>query len=116
MHEHQLLRVGSQLLHSLIFVQIYTMYRIWHKIHFKCIKITPPYNIIYCHHEKIVNFVKDMNSMKTCPSVTFYFMKNSFSDISRKRILPNMIRAGTTLIIFGKIHFLLISENEFFMK
>ena len=25
-----------------------------------------------------------MNSMKTCPSVTFYFMKNSFSDIDRK--------------------------------
>ena len=47
-----------------------------------------------------------MNSMKTCPSVTFYFMKNSFSDISRKRILPNMIRAGIAIIIFGKIHFL----------
>ena len=30
-----------------------------------------------------------MNSMKTCPSVTFYFMKNSFSDISGKWILPN---------------------------
>ena len=57
-----------------------------------------------------------MNSMKTCPSITFYFMKNSFSDISRKCTLPNMIRAGTALIIFGKIHFLLTSENEFFMK
>ena len=34
-----------------------------------------------------------MNSMKTCNSVTFYFMKNSFSDFSRKWILPNMIRA-----------------------
>ena len=34
-----------------------------------------------------------MNSMQTCNSVTFYFMKNSFSDVSRKRILPNMIRA-----------------------
>ena len=34
-----------------------------------------------------------MNSMKTCPSVTFYFMNNSFSDVSRKWILPNMIRA-----------------------
>ena len=33
-----------------------------------------------------------MNSMKTCPSVTFYFMNNSFSDIDRKWILPNMIR------------------------
>ena len=27
-----------------------------------------------------------------------------------------MIRAVPALIIFGKIHFLLISENEFFMK
>ena len=30
-----------------------------------------------------------MNSMKTCNSVTLYFMKNSFSDISRKCIWPN---------------------------
>ena len=35
-----------------------------------------------------------MNSMQTCHSVMFYFMKNSFSDVSRKWILPNMIRAG----------------------
>ena len=55
-----------------------------------------------------------MNSMKTCPSITFYLMKKSFSDIDRKWILPNMIRAGTALITFGKIHFLLISENDFF--
>ena len=34
-----------------------------------------------------------MNSMQTCKSVTFYFMKNSFSDVSRKWILPNMISA-----------------------
>ena len=33
-----------------------------------------------------------MNSMQTCKSVTFYIMKNSFSDVSRKWILPNMIR------------------------
>ena len=32
---------------------------------------------------------------ETCPSVTFYFMKISFSDIDRKWILPNMIRAVT---------------------
>ena len=57
-----------------------------------------------------------MNSMKTCHSVTFYFMKNSFSNISRKCILPSMIRAAPVLIIFGKIHFLVISQNEFFMK
>ena len=50
--------------------------------------------------------------MKTCPSVTFYFLKNSFSDMSRKWILPSMIRAGTALIVLGEIHFLLISENE----
>ena len=41
----------------------------------------------------------DMNSMKTRPSVTFYFMKNKFSDIRRKRILPNMIRAGTNAVM-----------------
>ena len=34
-----------------------------------------------------------MNFMRTCNSVMFYFMKNSFSDVSRKWILPNMIRA-----------------------
>ena len=34
-----------------------------------------------------------MNSMQTCNSVTFYFMKKSFSDVSRKWILPNMIRS-----------------------
>ena len=34
-----------------------------------------------------------MNSMQTCNSVAFYFMKNSFFDVSRKWILPNMIRA-----------------------
>ena len=34
-----------------------------------------------------------MKSMQTCNSVTSYFMKNSFSDVSRKWILPNMIRA-----------------------
>ena len=32
-----------------------------------------------------------INSMQTCNSVTFYFMKNSFSDVSRKWILPNHI-------------------------
>ena len=42
--------------------------------------------------------------------------KNKFSDISRKSILPNMIRMVTTKIIFVEIHFLLLSENEFFMK
>ena len=32
-----------------------------------------------------------INSMKTCNSVSFNFMKNWFSDISRKCILPNFI-------------------------
>ena len=54
-----------------------------------------------------------MNSMKTCPSVTFYFMKSSFSDISRKCILPNTTRTVAILIIFGNVHFLLISERVF---
>ena len=34
-----------------------------------------------------------MNSMKTYNSVTFYFLKNSFSDISSKWISLNKIRA-----------------------
>ena len=34
--------------------------------------------------------------------------------MSRKYVLPIRIRAGTALIIFVKMHFLLISENEFF--
>ena len=48
---------------------------------------------------------------ETCDSVTFKFMKTLISDIRGKRILQNRIRAGTTLIIFGKIHFLSISEK-----
>ena len=52
------------------------------------------------------NHVIGMNSMQTCNSVTFYFMKNSFSDVSRKWIVPNMIRAVLAYFIFGKIHLL----------
>ena len=44
----------------------------------------------------------------------FFFVKNLFSDNSRNRISPNMIRMGTSFIIIGKMHFLLISENELF--
>ena len=54
-------------------------------------------------------------------SVTFISWKNSFSDISRKYILHPNIRSHptrghpvTTVVIFGSMHFLLISENEFF--
>ena len=43
-----------------------------------------------------------MNSMKTYNSVTFYFLKNSFSDISSKCILPNRCAAVPTLIVFGE--------------
>ena len=51
--------------------------------------------MLSCSHCTIkLSDAQYMNSMKTCPSVTFYFMKNSFSDVSRKWILPNMIRAG----------------------
>ena len=52
-----------------------------------------------------------MKSMKLVIQLHFIWWVNSFSDISRKCILPNMI---ATPIIFGKMHFLLISENEFF--
>ena len=57
---------------------------------------------------------KIMNSMKLVIPLHFIsWKKKSFSDISRKWILPNMIRAVAALIIFGQMHFLLISENEF---
>ena len=42
----------------------------------------------------LCHVIQIMNSMQTCNSDTFYFMKNSFSDVSRKWILPNMIGAG----------------------
>ena len=48
---------------------------------------------------------------ETCHSITFDFMKNSFSDIGKKCISPNKIKA---LILFGKMHFLGISENNSF--
>ena len=35
-----------------------------------------------------------MNSMQTCNSVTFYFMKNKFSGIDRKCIFPKMTGAA----------------------
>ena len=59
-----------------------------------------------------------MKSMKIIIPSHFITWKNSFSDISRKGIRPNMIRAKlwTALIIFSKIHFLLISENEVFLE
>ena len=69
------------------------------------------------HHNRYLIHVRldiFMNFMQTCNSVTFYFKKNPFSDVSRKWILPNMIRVGTALIILGKIHFLLILENGVF--
>ena len=50
---------------------------------------------------------------ETCNSVTFYFLSELFSDTSRKFILPNMFVTVPALFIFGKMHFLLISENEF---
>ena len=53
---------------------------------------------------------------ETCNSVTFYFMKNSFSNIDRKCILPNKIVAVTAPIMFGKIHFLLMPENHLFIE
>ena len=64
-----------------------------------------------------------INVKHVCYSVTWsswnllfrhiLFHGKLISDIRRKCILPSMIRAGTTPIIFGKIDFLLISENEF---
>ena len=70
--------------------------------------------VVLCNISEVV--IKLMNSMKTCNSVTFYYITNSFSVVSRKWILPNMTRAVPVPIILGKIHFLLTSENEFSMQ
>ena len=63
-----------------------------------------------------MNYV-NMNSMQTCNSVTIYIMKKKTDFLifnSKKCILPNMIGVVIAPIIFGKMHFLLISENLFF--
>ena len=58
---------------------------------------------ILTFHKLFSRFV--MNSMKTCACVMFYFMKKSFSDVSRKWILPNMIRAVDRLhSLYWSIH------------
>ena len=51
-----------------------------------------------------------MKSMKLVP-LHLFLLKNSFSDIGKKCISPNKIKA---LILFGKMHFLGISENNSF--
>ena len=50
-------------------------------------------------------------SVKLVILVHFFFMKKLLSDNPRKCILPNKIKA---LIILGEMHFLPISENNFF--
>ena len=59
----------------------------------------------------IIDWQQLMKSMKLLFSPHFISWKNSFSDISRRCILPNMAKSGTALITFGKMHFLVISEN-----
>ena len=49
--------------------------------------------------------------MKLVIPVHLFHEKKLLSDIPRKCILPNKIKA---LIIFGEMHFLLLSENKFF--
>ena len=46
----------------------------------------------YLHYSQAPQYGVYMNSIQTCNSVTLYFMRNSLSDITRKWILPNMIR------------------------
>ena len=49
----------------------------------------------------------------TSVKLVILFHENSFYDVSRKCILPNMIGVVNAPITFGKTHFLLTSENEF---
>ena len=53
----------------------------------------------------LVTHQNDMKSMKLVLS------SHSYSDISRKHILTNMIWTVPALILFGKMNFLLMSEN-----
>ena len=65
-----------------------------------------------------------MNSMKTCNSLTYYFMKTHFlklagtcQEVDLTKYDSGGSRDGKpALILFGKIHFLLTSEHEFFKK
>ena len=57
-----------------------------------------------------------MTSIKLVIQSHFLSWKNSFSDIDRKYILPNKIRAGTALIISSKMHFLPISCNVLYSQ
>ena len=50
---------------------------------------------------------------ETCHSVTFCIMCELTFDISRKCGLPTMIKTVPALIVIGKIHFLLETENQF---
>ena len=55
-----------------------------------------------------------MNSMQTCNSVTFYFMKNLFSDVCRKCFLLNIIRAELQVCMeFMLTFFVLIRAIKF---
>ena len=62
-----------------------------------------PTTSLYIENERMLY----MNSMQTCNSVTFYFMRNSFSDASRKWILPNMIRVEFMAVVFCIIEMML---------
>ena len=60
-----------------------------------------------------------MHSVKTCNSVRFYSMKNSISDISRKWILPNMIRVRMialhffiSLLLYIALHYVPIHKSS----
>ena len=53
-----------------------------------------------------------LNSMKTFRPVLIHGKLISY--VSRKCILPNRCAAVSAIIIFGKIQFLLKSENEFY--
>ena len=55
-----------------------------------------------------------MKSMKLVIPSRFISWKNPFSDASRKVIITIIIRMVPVLIIFVKVHFLLVSEGDFF--
>ena len=51
---------------------------------------------------------------ETCPAVTLYFMKKTLFLILAGSAFHQMCIAVPALIIYGEMHFLLITENELF--
>ena len=74
-----------------------------------------------CKHFKIqdkiqyrtVEVINDHKIHEICPSVTFYFMSELIFWYEQEVTFTKYGQGGTALTVYGEMHFLLISENEF---